>query len=416
MTLLVSPLMSAWMRKRIATRATLLLPSDAPFVTEQGPDPDRVALIGSGAAAGIGVRSHALALPGTVARALSLRTGRGATVEAFARPGCSIDDVLGLVEDARLSRYDAIVVLVGLEDAIAMRTPQAWRRSVTTVLDALQKAAARDTAVLMLGVPQVSAIGVYTGARARVADRQAGLLNRVMESIADVRQGVLYGPLSVPEGTGREASSAWYDVWGPDIAEALAPVLAPPTKRPVGARGIRDVPEVEADRIAALEKTGLAHGDGDSRFDRVTALAHEVLGGDAASVGFLDQDTLWFSSIVGLTAASVPRWMSICNRTIQQDGPSVVGDLRLDRSFEGNPVVWGEPGMRFYAGCPIESADGYRIGAICVFGREPRDPSTVDLVALQRLATMARNEVWEAGRTDSTPAPAGFPAEPIRAS
>jgi GAF domain-containing protein len=78
---------------------------------------------------------------------------------------------------------------------------------------------------------------------------------------------------------------------------------------------------------------------------------------------------------------------------IQGQGPLVVPDALADERFRNNPYVLGEPHIRFYAGFPIESADGERIGALCVFDPEPRAAGDVDLVLLRELALMLQAEL-----------------------
>ena len=413
MSLLVSPIMAAWARTSVASRPVPLLPSDAPFATEPGPDPDRVLLLGSGAAAGIGVRTHALGLTGALARALAERTGRGATVETLAKPNCPLGDVPELIGSTRLSRYDTVVIVAGMADALALQPRRAWLQSLTSVLDWIQSEAARDTSVIVLGIPQVSAVSAYRGWQAKVADRHAEALNRAARSIAESRDRVHYLPVAAPPSDERGAFTAWYDTIATQLATVLEPLLAVGADRPVAARAARAAPDAEALRLAALADSGLAPRELDSRFDRIAGLAHELLGGDIALVGFIDEDTQWYTSIIGADLTEVPRSYAICNRTIQSDGPYVVGDLHAEPAYDDNPFVHGESPLHFYAGFPIESADGYRIGSICVVGTEPRDPSTVDLTALARLAAMARAQVWESGRTGTAPAPVGFRPQPI---
>ena len=76
----------------------------------------------------------------------------------------------------------------------------------------------------------------------------------------------------------------------------------------------------------------------------------------------------------------------------------VVPDAFADERFRDNPFVHGEPHFRFYAGFPVESPSGERIGALCVFDLEPRPASDVDLVLLRELAIMVQSELWSPER------------------
>ena len=73
----------------------------------------------------------------------------------------------------------------------------------------------------------------------------------------------------------------------------------------------------------------------------------------------------------------------------------MVGDARADERFRDYPVVTGEPFVRFYAGFPVESPSGHRIGALCVFDSKPRDPDTVNAVLLRQLALLVQKELRE---------------------
>ncbi len=108
-----------------------------------------------------------------------------------------------------------------------------------------------------------------------------------------------------------------------------------------------------------------------------------------ALVSLVDRDRQWFKSRHGLDATETPRDVSFCGHAILSDEALVVRDTHDDERFSDNPLVVGEPGIRFYAGVPLRNAEGYRIGTVCVIDREPRTFDVADDEALRDLGRWA---------------------------
>ena len=126
----------------------------------------------------------------------------------------------------------------------------------------------------------------------------------------------------------------------------------------------------------------------DEAFDRVARLAASLFNVPIALISFLDSERAWFKSHIGTEIAEIPRDIALCNRTVLSDEINLVLNALEDPIFAGNPLVIGEIGVRFYAGAPLITRDGHRIGALCVVDRNPRrkfGPEDHD-----RLATLAR--------------------------
>ena len=131
----------------------------------------------------------------------------------------------------------------------------------------------------------------------------------------------------------------------------------------------------------------------DEAFDRVARLAASLFNVPIALISFLDSERAWFKSHIGTEIAEIPRDITLCNRTVLSDEINLVPNALEDPIFAANPLVIGEIGVRFYAGAPLITRDGHRIGVLCVVDRKPRrefGPEDHD-----RLATLARLVVNE---------------------
>ena len=153
------------------------------------------------------------------------------------------------------------------------------------------------------------------------------------------------------------------------------------------------LPPDEPQRLAALRRYELLDSASEPSYDEIVALAAQLCGAPIALVSLVDEHRQWFKAKVGIAAAETPRDAAFCAHTILGDEPMVVEDARADARFADNPLVTGDPGIRFYAGAPLRTADGHALGALCVIDRQPRT-----LTPLQRgaLATLARQVVAHA--------------------
>ncbi len=152
-------------------------------------------------------------------------------------------------------------------------------------------------------------------------------------------------------------------------------------------------PPFEAARLAALTRYEILDTDSEENFDRVTALAARIFEVPIALVSLIDKDRLWFKSCVGLDAESMGRDGAFCDYTIRQDEVFVVSDAAADPRFCGCAVVVGAPFIRFYAGAPLITSDGFRLGALCILDTVPRMLSQSQAASLQDLAAVIVREL-----------------------
>lgn len=128
----------------------------------------------------------------------------------------------------------------------------------------------------------------------------------------------------------------------------------------------------EADRLAALARYAILDTGREPAFDDVVRLVADVFDAPIAIVNLIAADRQWFKAEIGVGTDSLPLDASLCAHAILQPGVFVVPDTLHDDRFVDNPLVAGAPGLRFYAGALLETADGLPIGTLCVLDTEPR--------------------------------------------
>ncbi|HEV7518813.1 MAG TPA: sensor domain-containing diguanylate cyclase [Thermoanaerobaculia bacterium] len=152
------------------------------------------------------------------------------------------------------------------------------------------------------------------------------------------------------------------------------------------------LPGNEQARLEALHGLGVFYTPAEERFDRITRLACRLLDAPIAMVTLIDATCQWFKSKQGTLGSEDPRTVSFCAHAILQEGTMVVPNALLDPRFADNPLVLGEPFIRFYAGHPLK-VDGNQVGTLCIIDRRPREIGPADLAVLRDLAALIDNEI-----------------------
>jgi DNA-binding response OmpR family regulator len=153
------------------------------------------------------------------------------------------------------------------------------------------------------------------------------------------------------------------------------------------------LPHDEKKRLAALHDLGVLDTAPEDRFDRITRLAAELFDVPIVVVSLVDQDRQWFKSCYGLDARETSREVSFCAHAILGQTAMIVPDTLLDARFADNPLVTGEPRIRFYAGYPLVLADKSCVGTLCIIDTRPRWLDEKKISLLQDLAGLTQQEL-----------------------
>ena len=154
------------------------------------------------------------------------------------------------------------------------------------------------------------------------------------------------------------------------------------------------IPVEERERVALLHQFQILDTEREESFDRLTRLASLITGAPIALISLVDHDRQWFKSRHGLEVEQTARDTSFCGHAILADEVMVIADAALDDRFADNPLVTGDPFIRFYAGVPLVARDGYRLGTLCVIDTEPRRGlSSVESEGLMALSRTVVDEI-----------------------
>jgi len=157
--------------------------------------------------------------------------------------------------------------------------------------------------------------------------------------------------------------------------------------------GKSSLPEFEDERIAALKELEILDTPPDEKFDRITKIAQILFDVPIALVSLVDVNRQWFKSCVGLSVRETPRSMSFCSHAILEEDVMAIEDAKNDKRFADNPLVTGEPYIRFYAGKPIRGPTNQLLGTLCIIDKVPRKLSRGDRALLIDLANWVESEI-----------------------
>jgi hypothetical protein len=347
------------------------------FVTSRmhrrGPDAQRVLLVGDRALVDGSGPSVGAGFADRIADGITERTGRGLDLDVVGDLGPALQAVAAATQAWRLWRYEAVVVLV--RESQLQAAHRWWSSRVPRIVERVIPELAIASRVLLVRL--LAATG-GVDSDGWWDDRRAG---RTVSSLAIATgEGVVHG----------------MSEHAVEIADRVAGLLRSSEERAGRggggtARERRAQPEPEEDRQRAVDRASAALGGLTPDLERVVLLARNTFDVPFAQVNLLDHGRIRTLAYVGATGDGAEE--PICTIAVRGSGPTVIGDTWQDHRLDANPHVHGEHPVRFYAAHPIESADGYRIGTLCVFDLVPHDPGDVDTAVLRDLALLAEAEI-----------------------
>ncbi|MCJ2188871.1 GAF domain-containing protein [Novosphingobium beihaiensis] len=129
----------------------------------------------------------------------------------------------------------------------------------------------------------------------------------------------------------------------------------------------------EQERLDALRSYNILDTLPEPGFDALVCEAAQQFDTPIALISLVDEERQWFKAAIGLDVSETPRSISFCAHAIRSEDIFLVADALADPVFSNNPLVQKDPGIRFYAGAPIETKEGHKLGTICVIDRSPRN-------------------------------------------
>jgi hypothetical protein len=394
---LLFPALALWRKSLMFRLRNAPRPSDSTHAQTPGPNPDWVLIVGNDVASGWGVRSHDLGVPGQLARELTRVSGRGADVDATIAEDSAA--IARFAVSSTGARYDAIVVVGGVRDALRLRSPKLWRAEMTQTLEALVSNNEPHTHIVVMGIRRVHFNSRIDSMLSKVVAAHALELNAItMELCATLPQVSYLDLAELPAAArpGEHRAAMNYRLDAVAIADHLIPYLHPEGVGPNSGsdsssrQAVNAIPQnvLEKARQSAVDALPQLVDELGEEIDGLVAAAKAVYDTTFASFTVVDGDTLDYRVVAGGKPSTVPRNESVCSIAMHSDGPTIVPDTARDARFRHLRAI------RFYAGVPVLSQAGHRIGMLCVVDSEPRDASTFDSTMLRELAQLLQKRLW----------------------
>ena len=146
------------------------------------------------------------------------------------------------------------------------------------------------------------------------------------------------------------------------------------------------LPTDEEKRLEKLRQYQILDTAAEQVFDDITHLASDVCKTPISLLTFIDQNRQWFKSNVGLPISETRRDIAFCSHAILEPDIFIVPDTLADERFAQNPLVTHDPSIRFYAGMPLITKEGYALGTLCVIDRVPRELTPDQINKIRTLA------------------------------
>jgi len=153
------------------------------------------------------------------------------------------------------------------------------------------------------------------------------------------------------------------------------------------------IPADDKARVQALRELLILDTPPEERFDRLTRFAQAEFEVPMVSITLVDRERQWMKSCIGLTGRETARDISFCGHAILEPDWLLVPDTQADERFHDNPLVTGEPHLRFYAGAVLRAPTGAAVGTLCIMDTRPRALDDIDLEILRALRQLVQEEL-----------------------
>lgn len=385
---IVRGLVKLWLSSSRHSWDRHLVPRDSPQVHTRGTNPDRVLIVGDGAATGRGVLTHDLGLAGYLARSLTSRTNRATDVDLDVDGAMTIHSGLAALARHDLARFDVVILSFGANEALGLMSTRLWTAGLR---DTFRETAARapvSTKMFVLAIPTFGLNPHFPKALARRVDRRGRQLNAATSHFVNEQPHMVFVPES--QGHAFELEGAhFYRQWAEQIADRISDNLDP--KRPqIASTAQAD----EKERQRALQRFESINREKRLDFEQFTRKAKNIFGAEIAAVTFIRSDTQTMHAAIGTALTEISRADSFCNITIRRTGHLVIHDTTLDARYADYMLASSSHGIRFYAGYPLEDPQGHRIGALCIMDTHPQAFTDYDAAALRSLALDIQKHIY----------------------
>jgi hypothetical protein len=372
-------------------------PDPVGTIRRSGVDPYRILLFGSGVLRGVGLRDHDLGLPGRIADELATRRPRGVSIDVVVEPHPTSPAALAGLGGMRLRRYDAVIVVLG-EHESGPTVEARWRGALVGLAKLLTTETSVPAGLFIYDSTRASSptLTMQTGAREAAA---AGRRLAVVEEVCGLSRRIRFGevpPAVLAADPVRGFTDGTYRDWASWMTDRLEPALtiSDHAVEDDSPRRFRDRVQVEPLRQRAVASLRLRFGDRDEDLDREVRQAKLMYRASMAALTIVDGPTVWTRATTEAQVRVVDRAAAFCDLGVRTDGLLLINDTWVDPQTRDNPLLRDQEGIRFYAGYPVRTWDGYRVGMVCVLGETPRSLAARDLEGLRDVAARVERTLW----------------------
>lgn len=160
------------------------------------------------------------------------------------------------------------------------------------------------------------------------------------------------------------------------------------------------IPNNDAERLAALYALLMLDTPPEERFDKIVSFAAAEFDVPIALLTLVDENRQWFKAQQGMDVCETSRDVSFCGHAILRPDIMVIPDALADDRFADNPLVTGDPLIRFYAGAPLIMPSGHALGTLCVIDTKPREMDAIELAIFSTLRDLAVQELNSRSEAD----------------